>query len=79
MEEKIPFSVTGEQEGVLVDMDKVWIHAGHQRRLYNSPVFRVLIHVTDVAGPTSPYKTWGGGGDKKAALLNHSAQPIKVT
>lgn len=50
---------TGKQGSLMVDIDKVWIHASHQGCLHHGPVLRVHIHIADITAPTGPHKTWG--------------------
>lgn len=49
---------TGKQGSLLVDINKVWIHASHQGCLHYGPVLRVQIHITNIIAPTGPNKTW---------------------
>lgn len=50
---------TGKLGSLMVDGDKVWIHARHQGCLHDGPVLRVQIHILDITAPTGPYKTLG--------------------
>lgn len=58
MEMDLLLSVTGQQGGLLVHVNHVWIHAGHQGSFHHGPVFRVQINIPDVAAATRSYKTY---------------------
>lgn len=65
---------TGKQGTLMVDIDKVWIHASHQGCLHHGPVLRVHIHIADITAPTGPHKTWGENTPFQILIFIHSTK-----